>query len=403
MKELLLMEQEKRDLLANLYALRAGLSVISKYTDKISNSVNDINKKNKQSDEITNKIKIYNSTSQKYLKEREDYQSFLKDFSQFQEELYSKKRKKEVRLRRKIFFKGFAFTITIAILIFFTILSIVSFFLPDSGTGILIFFAPIVYFLAFKYLQHIDFIGEIQYIKHGFHVSFEEQKIPWLEQKKSLEKSLLQNHNTLAELQKEISKDINKPTLTKENLSTFKTKDAEIISYNENLIKIYATQAKHTYLSLIQLFNTFLSEADWGNIDLLIFYLETGRADNLKEALQLVDRQRQTDQITVAISYATRQICSSIHTSMQRLGNSLSKSFSIISNQLASLQQELEKSNNLTTQVLAESLNQSQKLNELSSAQLSATEFNSALLEKANKTSEELLNDLRYGQKYWIK
>lgn len=29
---------------------------------------------------------------------------------------------------------------------------------------------------------------------------------------------------------------------------------------------------------------------DWENIDLIIYYFETGRADDMKEALQLVDR-----------------------------------------------------------------------------------------------------------------
>ena len=34
---------------------------------------------------------------------------------------------------------------------------------------------------------------------------------------------------------------------------------------------------------------------------------------------------------------------------------------------------------------------------------LNAEKLNGALLEKANRSSEELLNDLRYGQRYWVK
>lgn len=152
-------------------------------------------------------------------------------------------------------------------------------------------------------------------------------------------------------------------------------------------------------VSLNEIYDVWLSESDWENVDLLIYYMETGRADALKEALQLVDRQRQTDQIVRAIKTASQSICGSIQLSVDRLGDALSKSFSVISSQIASLGGHID----LMTNAIKEGNDIQQRQTELQRKQLSATELNNALLEKSNMTSRALLNDLRYGQQFWVK
>ena len=60
-------------------------------------------------------------------------------------------------------------------------------------------------------------------------------------------------------------------------------------------------QVKRYTDALITEFSSVLDPRDWANIDLIIFYYETGRADTLKEALQQVDRQRQNEALIKAI------------------------------------------------------------------------------------------------------
>ena len=140
---------------------------------------------------------------------------------------------------------------------------------------------------------------------------------------------------------------------------------------------------------------------DWENTDLLIYYFETGRAENLKEALQLVDRQRQTDQITDAIDMAASAIEKTIQQSMSALGTALSISFDRLSGQLAKQHAETIRELELQTKQLSEMGEQEEtemellrKINEQGRKQITAQEMTNALLFKIDRTSAELAEDM---------
>ena len=59
---------------------------------------------------------------------------------------------------------------------------------------------------------------------------------------------------------------------------------------------------------------TSVSPRDWKYVDTLIFYFETGRADSVKEALQHLDREIQTNEIINTIKRSTEYICNTIKT-----------------------------------------------------------------------------------------
>ena len=179
---------------------------------------------------------------------------------------------------------------------------------------------------------------------------------------------------------------------------------------NAETVRQIAKGAKCVKDSLNKVYDSWLSESDWGNVDLLIYYLETGRADTLKEALQLVDRQRQTDQIVEAIEEAGEAICATIYTASQRLGQALAQSFSVISAQLSKLGTKLDginvtlQENNMANRDLQKSIETGlQNIEKGISSQVTATTLANALLAKSEMTSEQLLNDLRYGQSFWMK
>lgn len=127
---------------------------------------------------------------------------------------------------------------------------------------------------------------------------------------------------------------------------------------------------------------------DWENVDLLIYYFETGRADDMKEALQLVDKQRQADQITEAIEAATESICKTINVSMTRLGSALSQSFSVLSRQMA--QQHIELMEGMDRQ--AET--QIREIREQTAEQRNAQAMNQALLDKISVSSKHLAEQM---------
>lgn len=95
-------------------------------------------------------------------------------------------------------------------------------------------------------------------------------------------------------------------------------------------------RCKRFYMLLIQVFSSILDERDWKNIDIVIFQLETGRADSVKEALQLTDRELQTERIAESIS----QVGRGIRVNADLLLTTITKCNFDISNQLKTINRQ---------------------------------------------------------------
>jgi hypothetical protein len=227
-------------------------------------------------------------------------------------------------------------------------------------------------------------------------VSVEKQKQIVIEDKKSLNNQ----KNKIKELKAKISTDkvnLNKLIEYNKNL-TNKNMDSITVESNQSKVLTEALQNKYNYL---------ITQADWANIDLLIFYLQTGRADTLKEALQQADRQRQTDSIVNELKHATSAISSTINAGFGRLATAMGRCFSQLSYQINEYTQQIGA---YTQQVIGAIENLHTNINS-NYAQIIANnkevvneqKLQTALLEKANKSSDDLMNELRYQQKYWVK
>ena len=178
------------------------------------------------------------------------------------------------------------------------------------------------------------------------------------------------------------------------------------------VIPVHTARAQDITRALHQQFDSILTEADWENVDLLIFYLNTGRADSLKEALQLVDRQRQTDQIRYAIRDAYQHIASTMRDNTYRLAKVMTGCFHALSDQIqqnhsammAGIQQTNEALSHLSGSVHSldthmQSL--SSGIESQNQTLLEANELNAALLNQAHRSSRDLMYELRYNQEYW--
>ena len=140
-------------------------------------------------------------------------------------------------------------------------------------------------------------------------------------------------------------------------------------------IQLLANTSEQLYQALIQHYNTLLDLRDWQHLDLILFYFETGRSDSLKEALQLVDRQVQTNSIINATYDACSEICNTINVSSSRLGSLMAEGIVALSSQISDLK-----------------LSQSSQIEAL----LDSQNMLVALQNKANKTSLQLMDDCRY-------
>lgn len=131
------------------------------------------------------------------------------------------------------------------------------------------------------------------------------------------------------------------------------------------------------YNALQAEFNSFIDERDWQYLDLIIYYFETRRADTVKEALHLVDREIQTQRIQQTIIAAAEQICHTISAGFARLQDTMVYCF-----------------NSLSAQIAQSTGRISSQLSDLTSA----ARMNNALQAKANITSEQLVKAVRQIQ-----
>lgn len=213
---------------------------------------------------------------------------------------------------------------------------------------------------------------------------------------KSTEKSIRELKNELASYQ--LEKNASKKVLDK-YVAIANEKRAVFEKDRTRLTKL----SQDMYDRLVAQFKTVLDIRDWKHIDLIIFYFETGRADTLKEALQQVDRRVQTDEIIEAIKTAGQNISSTIRMSMNELRGDLNRSFAKLSVQLADQHREQMSalssiSGNIekTNESLAKLQQTSEKNGESIEKLTSAAYLNNALLTKISYDSLSLMSDVDY-------
>lgn len=142
-------------------------------------------------------------------------------------------------------------------------------------------------------------------------------------------------------------------------------KEKELENLKEKIIK--ETKAS---ISLLNSFKktSIIDERDWGNLDVIIYELETGRADTIKEALQQTDLYIRHNEIVSLIKVATASVCRAIQDSIDELSHSFNREISLLRSDAAEL------NSNLISMVNAQKLG-------------------NALLEKANVSSNEMVKD----------
>lgn len=181
-------------------------------------------------------------------------------------------------------------------------------------------------------------------------------------------------------------------------------KALKIVSKDYEKVKSVSTKlSQEMYNALVAQFKSVLDIRDWEHIDLIIFNFETGRADTLKEALQQVDRRVQTDEIIEAIESAGSSIAATINVTMRELRSDLNKSFNRLSEQLAiqhaeqmtalgNINRSIERTNESIAKLQSATENNGKTLENISSA----ANLNNALIAKIGYDSMSLMDDVNY-------
>ncbi|MCH5158881.1 MAG: hypothetical protein J1F33_06770 [Clostridiales bacterium] len=173
----------------------------------------------------------------------------------------------------------------------------------------------------------------------------------------------------------------------------------DLAAQDENIAKAKKEATEHAVAGLSMIyaleesFGDLIDSRDWENTDIIIYALETRRADNIMQALQVVDGERRTERIIQAVDTAGREICKSINMGLSRLQSEMTRCFGILG------QLVVKQGDRIAGRVQDLQYNVSSSMSQLASQQT----MSNALLAKANENSAALAAEavrLRTGAEY---
>lgn len=377
-----MLENSKQELLADLYTLRAGFSVISQEKDKRARTVAPFDKK------------------------RAEYEEYIRQNAKKREENLAEISKKEgalsdAREEAKSCAAGYLwagiglFLLVLAIYagvivgLYFTVVKLmkpmVVLMITNSSEGmgksIGFFFLGILIFAVVIGA----FIGIIKEdIKGGFEFAldkFDDYSI-YKDSKKDSKK-------LCSSLPREIASMRDMTPLFDKKEQTAKGEISKLDVERKTAERVHIAAADSVYRALLDNFSGVLDPRDWGDIDYIIYTLETRRADSLKEALQQTDMERRKNVIVQAIGVAAQYISATISRGFASLQNSMNDSFRRLSAQIqrnAEMQHRALASQNAAIASLSERV----------SALNKPADLGYALQAKADTSSTKLLEVVHY-------
>ena len=374
----------KNEILAQLYAIKAGLSIISQEKDKIAGAEKKLNT-------IQTKIDSCKSQIARCDQEIASAKKSIDDAQKQPLTTFGQKRDVDIKKGPYIWFGIIAGFVVFLIIAFIIVPGLIE----DYGLGsLVIWLAAIVGAVIGAFV-----VGSM----HKKDVAKEQAKAEqeWQDEVAKARNQLKQRNQTLIDnANKVIATQNTKRASLQQELDTLTEKfNNQLQIFNEQK-DLSLGLAKTVYDALIAEYATVLDPRDWKNIDFIIFYYETGRVDTIKEALIHVDKQRQTETIANAIKQASQEISSTINTSMTMLRADLNTCFGALSTQLdKSMQiqlQALEQSNVALGALSGSVSDLGSKLQTSLNALGNEQALTNALLDKVATSSDTLVNDLNY-------
>ncbi len=299
------MGDEKTQLLGELYALRGGLSVVSQEKHIVGNIVNAANTNCRRADGRANAL---------IAQAKRQVEQVSNNLSSKQRELDNAREKasEEKMLRKKLTANKWK----AGFIMFFGIL-----FLFGFGVYLIMIASEII---------NNDIKQGKKDLKEAVAAK---NKIPQLEKEY---KYLKTERDRLERVYAEVKKDeTNKANDEKREI--LKKAREEIAPHIQASVK-YIEALEETFGNLVD-------PRDWKNLDLLVYSIETRRADNIKEAFNYVDGEIRTDRLASAIEFAGKEICASIEGGLKRLNADISKGFSLVSDKLNALGMRMDSQN----------------------------------------------------------
>lgn len=414
---------DKQEIISELYSIRAGLSLISENADIITQSEEKVislkdeeykSRKSYREDQsrleyIRNEKKRQENEKHPLLREREKYECLIAEEKAELNEIPEMAATKSWR-RIVPFITQYDTLPTIIVNVVLMVLSGIAVLLllgiigtvafgDDSWSGVIgydgveilmkaCFFGgmalyPVVVFIIFLIRRK----KIIQTISEGMMSDRTKNINRWQIEINNIDATIAKHDEKISELDRQESILVANQQAYTSGLDTVSRNNDAARELCRNVSEYCVKENVRIRDFLANNYNNVLTMADWPNIDLIIFYFDTGRADTMKEALQLVDEQRRNDAIVHAINTAAREISGAIRRNFNSLSQMLSSHFTRINMQLEDASFRIDKLGNELRSATDLMQGQISKLSD-------ASRLQTAFMAKATKTTAELVEDM---------
>lgn len=349
----------KQEVIEQLYCLRAGMSLLDNEAEKVKKLLDGYYNK---TEEIEKEIVKYQKETEKSLtaenRLRKKYEKEKEILSLEASEAKIKARDWESgKLKAKYIVKmmpsGLSCVLSLGFIVFLFCLT------ANYGiwyVGIFASIIPTILLIIFvnRFKKRIkDFQEHLRWYKDYKEKGYKNVS-PYADYKERFQEKL----NLIIAKREQANEEIE--TLMERKLNIFSEKEkAEEITKNAMIV----------YQDLVEKFSSILDVRDWKLLDHIIFTLETGRAETIKEALVQTDQQVNTEKIIHAI-----------HTSSENIRSTFNRQLASLKGAINGFAQELGQKYEANNKILGEIA--------------VATEMQNALVEKIGTSSDKLANNI---------
>lgn len=396
----------KQDTVEQLYGLRAGLSVISEYADEVEAQEEKIEDEEDSLSSFQTKLNDLRSAIGTTKKEIQSLEEGIEELEEKKaSRVVSDEEKEELRKEARGSVSppympvGLIVGVVLVMIIIFCIVGaninpylFFLLFVPAGIVGICI----AIYFAQYKYNERT--------IQESFEQKLSEREKTFIQVKENIDKQIAELKTKIEEDQELLVQAYDMEAQANKLLGPEQKKSAAKKKKINGEISALVNKSTAVYNSLKESYGTLIAEADWENTDLLIFYLQSGRADTLKEALQLVDVQRQNDAVVNAILQATNSICKEIEAGINKLGTGITRGLKLLSDQINDNFAVLNRKMNANVEQQREKLSALEKkldkAEKTTDALVSSEQLTQSMLKKAATSSEKMMQDLNYIKRH---
>ena len=393
---------DKKQIIGTLYSIRAGISYIGEMVDSIKDSQKDTRETEAS---IRERRKEISSNSQKSMKQRYLAEDLENQIFEKQKKVMECEESIKAAKKAPIEYDGKIATLVIVIL--FPLIAVgLAFFLKYANSaeevnGFVSFLLGVGWF-ATIFVVYPNVIGAFIW---ALVVTIKGMVRGKRDRKEAVRKLTEQKEEYESEIEslqeeKEIAEDDTPDAIrgfvqANEEIKEEIKKDEAILTFLENFRKVMAEQCRKVYNALVDEYGEFFHPDNWQYLDRVVYYLSTGRADTIRDALNLMDQRLNAEMIANEIRASSNMVAQEIQRSNQMTMSLISECAARISRSVYEVGKTVVKSNAIISDQIG-------GLGRVASANLAATErmidaqtLNNALQQKANCTMSELLDDYR--------